>query len=711
MAKVTLSDLSSLNNQNSAVTTINNNNTRIEQGFENTLSRDGASPNEMNTTLDMNSHRIINLPIAADNHEPLTLGQADTLIDDAINELAEELARLNTGPNTFDYRASIDGPREDFDSTPTGTMWLDDISEPQVFYTRFGDPGNWLGPYTWAFTDADIADIMAVIRPQDYGTVDGVDDTTAFLAAFAAANALVREGATPQTWHPGAVVDLGNTEYILDSLNSFVPVKCNVRHNGAKVVVPALYDGEAFRIGYDSGGNLLATADIDLPDITRDGETTVADSIGVRVVNINASRIKLRRIDYFEKPRYFGGIGQGTVYNDIWLGMSNSGDYSIYIVPGTSGWCNRNNFYGGNLFIPGTDVAGRIQFYADGSISGNTIVGNNFIGLALEGVPEKLMYCKWFYRNNFIGCYHESGLAFSSVTCSGDTWTRSNHGFSVGDMVSFKSVDMPTGTVEGSPYFVVDVPNANTFKISTARGGTAITASDAGSGITVSRMLKAEFDGTSSNTSSNHLDFWTPTSVYIDVVETGQARDCTVDTNLSIIKRPFIPIDFPIYRTANTGFGAYRPLYAAYGPSINPHDSPDAWSVALSDLGLWFKNTSGSIVGRLLVDFFGNLGFRPNDGSTTYMVMNGFLTDLVAMPGSVSVLANDRLLQTFTVTGAEPGMHVHATPNSALPNGIIVAWAYVSSTNTVTVCLNNVTGSHIDMSNRTFRLMVTRDAV
>lgn len=48
-------------------TTVNANNTAIENAMENTLSRDGTSPNAMNAEFDMNGYRIINLgaPVAA----------------------------------------------------------------------------------------------------------------------------------------------------------------------------------------------------------------------------------------------------------------------------------------------------------------------------------------------------------------------------------------------------------------------------------------------------------------------------------------------------------------------------------------------------------------------------------------------------------------------------------------------------------------------
>lgn len=79
MAKLTLSDLTNLNNQTSAVNTINNNSAAIETAMEKTLSRDGTSPNEMNAVLDMNSNRIINLPEPISAGEPARYGELEEL--------------------------------------------------------------------------------------------------------------------------------------------------------------------------------------------------------------------------------------------------------------------------------------------------------------------------------------------------------------------------------------------------------------------------------------------------------------------------------------------------------------------------------------------------------------------------------------------------------------------------------------------------------
>jgi len=73
MAKLTLTNLSSLQNEQSAINTINANNDAIEAAVEKTLSRDGTVPNQMTSELDMNSQRVLNLPQPLTDNEPVRL--------------------------------------------------------------------------------------------------------------------------------------------------------------------------------------------------------------------------------------------------------------------------------------------------------------------------------------------------------------------------------------------------------------------------------------------------------------------------------------------------------------------------------------------------------------------------------------------------------------------------------------------------------------
>lgn len=76
MAKLSLASFGSLFSSWQA---LNSNNTAIVAAMENTLSRDGTAPNQMQAVLDMNSNRIINLPSPVNSTEPLRLGDLSTI--------------------------------------------------------------------------------------------------------------------------------------------------------------------------------------------------------------------------------------------------------------------------------------------------------------------------------------------------------------------------------------------------------------------------------------------------------------------------------------------------------------------------------------------------------------------------------------------------------------------------------------------------------
>lgn len=81
MTKITLDNVGSISqNPTTAQTTINENFAIIQTAFDDTLSRDGTSPNPMENTLDMNSFQVINLPAPATENSPLRLQDLDDFI-------------------------------------------------------------------------------------------------------------------------------------------------------------------------------------------------------------------------------------------------------------------------------------------------------------------------------------------------------------------------------------------------------------------------------------------------------------------------------------------------------------------------------------------------------------------------------------------------------------------------------------------------------
>lgn len=81
MAKISLQNIANLQNESTVTAAFTANNAAIATAFENTLSRDGTTPNSMSADLDMNSNSILNLPDALTDQEPVTLGQFNDTID------------------------------------------------------------------------------------------------------------------------------------------------------------------------------------------------------------------------------------------------------------------------------------------------------------------------------------------------------------------------------------------------------------------------------------------------------------------------------------------------------------------------------------------------------------------------------------------------------------------------------------------------------
>lgn len=80
MTKISLNNVGSLIDATTAASTINSNFGVIRTAFDNTLSRDGTTPNQMLAPIDMNSNSITNLPSPLTTTSPLRLQDLNTFI-------------------------------------------------------------------------------------------------------------------------------------------------------------------------------------------------------------------------------------------------------------------------------------------------------------------------------------------------------------------------------------------------------------------------------------------------------------------------------------------------------------------------------------------------------------------------------------------------------------------------------------------------------
>ncbi len=83
MSKVNLNNLTSLQNESSAINIINTNNDVLEVFSDDCLSRSGKVPNVMESELDMNSNHIINLPPPVADNDPVRLVDIATITEPA----------------------------------------------------------------------------------------------------------------------------------------------------------------------------------------------------------------------------------------------------------------------------------------------------------------------------------------------------------------------------------------------------------------------------------------------------------------------------------------------------------------------------------------------------------------------------------------------------------------------------------------------------
>src|SRR6266576_1496925 len=137
MAKIALQNLDNLQNESTTIAALNNNNALIREAVDNTLSRNGVSPNQMNAPLDMNSNKIINLLDATTDQEPVTLGQMDDAID-AISQGAvinASFITVDSNPTLLNERVLTGGSNvsvtDNGPGSPAGSIVVD-VSDPDL---------------------------------------------------------------------------------------------------------------------------------------------------------------------------------------------------------------------------------------------------------------------------------------------------------------------------------------------------------------------------------------------------------------------------------------------------------------------------------------------------------------------------------------------------------------------------------------------------
>lgn len=578
--------------------------------------------------------------------------------------------------------------------------------------------GGMIGPASTvvAVLDFDVMPDDGVYSVMAFGAKgDNVtDDSVAIRRAIQVLNLMFYTGLGTNIFHQTATLDFGNGRYRLNtfanSTDDPIRILCNIKHSGAAIVVTPSYNGIVFIVGKEGAvagvGQLVMLARYDLPDLYKPtGSAINVGSVGYRMANCNKCFVRFGRVSYFERGVHFGGKGEGFVYCEVYLGNHNYCRVPISLIPefattGERGWCNDNLFFAGNVQLFPSIGPNAYHIEIDGTVS--TVANNAFFAPGLEGSgAEYLVTFKNAANNTFYAAHHENGAAAIPVTVSGDTFTASSHGLVVGDLLFVYATVLPTGIFDLTAYWVVAVPTANTFKISINMGGTAITAGSSGTAVNVLKQEKVLFDGTTGTCTNNTFhNMFNPFSVGLGMIQTGNALgNGREDRNLKIVSQR-VETDTPLVRVQQKGFGTQRPGVAVYENTRDAANEPDLWAVALSPRGVLFKDAAtNTMTGRLFSGTAGAPNWQAAATGTVFTLPMALRSTLQTVT-ALSVAANDRALATFTVTGVATGgtWGVTVTPFSAWPDGIALAWARVSATNTVQVAFHNYTGAPISLT-------------
>lgn len=92
MSKITLNSIGILTDSTTAQNALNVNNATIQSAFDNTLSRDGSAPNQMNALIDMNGFPILNIGSSS-----LTVATLPAGVIGRINNVTDGAASLAWG--------------------------------------------------------------------------------------------------------------------------------------------------------------------------------------------------------------------------------------------------------------------------------------------------------------------------------------------------------------------------------------------------------------------------------------------------------------------------------------------------------------------------------------------------------------------------------------------------------------------------------------
>ncbi len=339
MPKVQLNDLSSLANETSVIATINANNAAIEEGFNNTVSRDGTSPNTLEDDINMNTHRIYNVPLTPfSNADVATKYYVDYMVG-----LSSDTTPTNPGDAVIDGSLHVTGNTDiDLDLNVDGSTVIDGtisigdslsaenntflVSNDKIHFTPSGNAGLELGrtdnvastPYIDFHSGTDgTNDFDSRILATGGTTSDGAGSLKVVAADFSPnTNDGTPLGTTTLNWSDlflasGGVINFANSNATLTHSTGLITSS-----------VP-------FSVGTS---NAITAGTIELGAAS---DTTLSRA---SAGNVNIEGNIIYRAGGTDVPVTDGGTGisSATAYGTIVAGTSSTGAFQV-ASPGTAG--------------------------------------------------------------------------------------------------------------------------------------------------------------------------------------------------------------------------------------------------------------------------------------------------------------------------------------------------------------------------------------
>lgn len=490
MAKLVTSDVTNFQNEQTAAGTINSNSAATKFAMENTLSRDGTSPNQMLAQLDMNSFRIINLPAPQASGDPLRQGDvsltgvigytAGTGI--AINGLVISSTATSGDDNLFNIFNHTDTTKiAKFSAASITTATTRTFTLPDANTTLVGTDT------TQTLTNKSLTSPTLTGTPIAPTAANRTSTTQVATTAFVTTQ--TRELLTgARSYFVRTDGNNSNTGLANTSGGAFLTLQkamdtiVNTLDTGGQAVTVNIADGTyttglAISFPWTGGGQITFTGNAVTPD-----NVFINASTGYGFLNsvplpgtLTISHMKIASTvnDCIRN----GGSGN-IFFNDITFGAAGT----MHIAATSIGASVTAS--GGYRIVD--NPAGTVHAYCQSQ-------GQIFIrGVPITIGPKKLTCAVGFTFSTSLSLVAANTSTFSgaqTVTmtiASPAVVTWAAHGLVTGDAVVFNNTGgaLPTGVIAGTTYFVIAAGLAtNTFEFSATSGGVAVNTSGSQSGV------------------------------------------------------------------------------------------------------------------------------------------------------------------------------------------------------------------------------------